>query len=208
MSTRITKIYERIEKIVGVNDAASTSVDIYDSLNDVQRNIAIDTLCLESSSTITTNSSGVATEPTGYFRLKRIVFPDNTEIFPVELDVQEYDVIQHQLFTNISTTVQYYKRWNGSFTFFPNPGVQTWTIHFYKTPTSTIDASTDPEIPQYMDKMLEYGAITQLLLYKNDEASLAKAQMYTALYEGERARRIAEWRRTKTVSNEIYYHDV
>jgi len=208
MSARITKLFERCQKIVGVNDPSVTPVDIYDGLNDVQRQIAQRLLCLEATSTITTNSSGVASEPDGYYRLKRIVLPDNSYIFPKEIDVQEYDVLQHLLFTDISTSVQYFKRWNGSFTFFPNPGVQTWTIYFYKNPTTTITSSDDPEIPEYMDEALLYGTLGQLLLYKNSAEGLAASKMYRDLYEREMKNLVDRWRGSKTNSNEIYYHDI
>lgn len=208
MSTRITKLVERCQKIVGVNDASVTPVDIYDGLNDVQRQISQRLLCLEATSTITTNSSGVASEPTGFYRLKRIVMPDNTYIFPKEIDVEEYDVLEHLLFTNIATRVQYYKRWNGSFTFFPNPGVQTWAIYYYKNPTTTISASDDPEIPEYMDEALFYGTIAQILLYKNTPEAFAASKMYRDMHDREMKTLIERWRATKTNSNTIYYHDI
>lgn len=207
MSARIQKLRERIQKIVGVNDSTVTPVDIDDSLNDVQRTIAQRTLCLETTGTITTDSNGTANEPTGFYRLKYIQFADGTLLFPKEVDVREYDNLQRILFTNISTTVQFYKHWDGQITFFPNPAVQTYTIYYYALPTTTISSSVDPEIPEYMDEALQYGALSQLLLLKNDDANIIRADKYGNMFNEQLNLIEKFYRKSKTNSNEVYYHE-
>ena len=207
MSARIQKIRERIQKIVGVNDSTVTPVDIDDALNDIQRNIAQKTLCLETTGTLTV-TAGTASEPTGFFRLKYIQLPDNTLIFPKEVDAREFDNLQRVLFTNISTTVQFYKHWDGTFTFFPNPGTTTYTVYYYALPTTTISESVDPEIPEYMDEALMYGALSQILLYKNDADNFARADKYAKLFDDQLNLMEKMWRKSKTNSNEVYYQDV
>ena len=210
---RSIKLYERIAKVVGVSNPQVTDVDIYDSLNDVQTQVAQRLLCIEKSGTLTV-TSGVASVPTGFFRLKRIVMPDGTAIFPQEIDVQEYDTFEHLLFTNIANTVQYYKIWNSQITFFPTPANTTYTVFYYGIPTTTIvgtptsASEVEPELPSYMDECLRYGALSDLLAQSNDDKSLAKASYYKQQYDEELSRLEKTWRKTKTVSNQIYYSDV
>lgn len=204
---RSVKLYERIAKIVGVSNPQVTDVDIYDSLNDIQDQICQRLLCLEKSGTLTV-ASGVATVPTGFFRLKRIVMPDGTAIFPQEVDVEQFDTMQHLLFTNYANTVQYYKIWNSQITFFPTPTNTTYTVYYYGLPTTDIATAVEPEVPSYMDDCLRFGTTADMLVQIGDEKALAKASYWKQLFDEEMKRLMEVWRRTKTVSNQIYYQDV
>ena len=204
---RSVKLYERVAKIVGVSNPQVTDVDIYDSLNDVQDQLCQRLLCLEKSGTLTV-TSGVASVPTGFFRLKRIVMPDGTAIFPQEVDVQQFDTMQHLLFTNYANTVQYYKIWNDQITFFPTPTNTTYTVYYYGLPTTEIAIAVEPEVPSYMDDCLRFGCTADMLAQIGDEKALAKANYWKNLYDEEMKRLMEVWRRTKTVSNQIYYQDV
>ena len=202
------KLYERVAKIVGVSNPQVTEIDIFDSLNDTQDQICQRLFCLEKSATITTDINGTASVPTGFLRLKRIVMPDGTQIFPKELDVMEFDLLQHLLFTNISNTIQYYKIWNGVITLFPTPSIQSYTMYYYGLPTTDISASVEPEVPYWMDDCIRFGCTADMLVQLGDEKSLPKAQYWKQLYDEEVKRLLEVWRGTKTVSNVISYQDV
>lgn len=204
---RSVKLFERVSKIVGVSNPLATDVDIYDSLNDIQEQICQRLFCLEKTGTLTV-TSGSATVPTGFFRLKRIVMPDGTAIFPQEIDVQEYDTFDHLLFTNIANTVQYYKIWNSTITFFPTPVNTTYTVYYYGLPTTDIATAVEPEIPSYMDDALRLGACADCLAQIGDDASLKKSMYWKEQFDDEMYRLERTWRATKTTSNQIYYSDV
>lgn len=208
MAVRGTLLSDKIQRIIGINDERVPKTLIFDSINDTQKQIAQRLLCLEGSGNITTDANGAASLPSGFFRLKRLVLSDNNQIFPKEVDVENYDILQHLLFSNISTTIQYYKIWDGSITLFPNPGINTYTMFFYALPTTTISASVDPEVPDYMDDCLRFGALSDLWNYKEGEEAILLAQYWKRLFDEEMDRLEQMWRKTKTVFNTIQYHDV
>jgi len=162
---------------------------------------------LEKSGTLTV-ASGSASVPTGFFRLKRIVMPDGTAIFPQEIDVQQFDTMQHLLFTNLANTVQYYKIWNGTITFLPTPANGSYTFYYYGLPTTDIATAVEPEIPAYMDDCLRLGALADVMMQINSKEAIAKAGLYKRLYDEEYDRLLRTWRATKTTSNTVVYQDV
>ena len=204
---RSVKLYERVAKVVGVSNPQVTDVDIYDSLNDVQDQICQRLLCLEKTGTLTV-TSGSATVPTGFFRLKRIVMPDGTTIFPQEIDVQQYDTIQHLLFTNINNSVQYYKIWNSTVTFFPQPTDGSYTVYYYGLPTTDIATAVEPEVPSYMDEALRYGCLADMFGQMGTDVGLKNSLFWKDQFDQELNRLEKVWRKTKTVSNQVYYSDV
>lgn len=176
---------------------------VFQTIDSYQKRIAEEVLCLEGKTDLSINSSGEATEPSGFYRLKFIERPSSLRInfAPEEVDPVEFDYIKRVITGSGGLSQYYFKRWNGTLTFHPNPGAVTWTIHYYKVPTTNVSSTVDPEIPTMFDKALEYAVISELMPFAE---KFEAAQYYRGLFEMELNRVRTSFRRTKTVGLSIY----
>ena len=211
-TTRSGALYGKVQFILGTMEQGSLKkvinllppALIYEMLDKGQHRLATELLCLEKTTASLTVTSGVATEPTGFYRIKQIVLDSSESYQPVEVSVQDFDILYRSLLTSAQTPL-YYKRWAGSITFFPTPSDDTYTMHYYGRPTTSIAVATEPEVPAYMDDCILYYAVKELAPIAGRLDLLAP---YTGLYNQEMDRCMRMWRRTKTEAGSIQYHDV
>ena len=167
---------------------------IYDKLDEAQHQIASDLLCIEKSGTLTM-SSGSASEPSGFYRLKQIVLPTSQTVQPIEVTASEYDDIIRKYTTNTGQSPIFYWRWAGSIKTYPNLSDGSYTVYYFGVPTTTIAYGTEPETPTYMDRALLFWAVKECAMMVG-RADLAT--MYDERYDRERSSCLKRWRGTKT----------
>jgi hypothetical protein len=175
---------------------------IYDIMGDYVTKMAQEFHCLETSSTLTVSSSA-ASEPTGFLKFKQIELDTDLYIQPKEIDVKDYDILQRRDYTDPIQTPLYYKRWNGTITFFPAVTSDSYTAYWYTLPTTTPSATVDPETPAQYDKAIEYGAISEVAVMagRNDLAGL-----YLKRYEEEMDRIASNRGLSITADLEVAYN--
>jgi len=177
---------------------------IYDKLQRGQEHLAQDLLCIEKKKTDLSVSSGAATEPTGFYRMKQLVLPSTQYCQPIEIDVQDHDRLTRNYFT-AGQKPQFYFRWNGTITLYPTPSDGTYTMYYYGVPTTQVSQSQNPETPQILDEALLYFGIKECAPVAG-RLDLVPAYEQKYVVEKERAERA--WGRTKTLDTSIVYHDV
>jgi hypothetical protein len=176
---------------------------IYDLIDQAQQRIAEDTLCIEKSTTTLAVSSGVASEPTGFFRIKLLLAPSGKTCQLQEVDPVEWD------FWNRATSVtaqtpSIYKRYGGSITFWPTPDDGNYSLLYFGTPTTNVTTAIDPETPVLFDKAIEYAVV------RDGAAIVGRVDLvpiYATLYQQELARIKERYRAKFTDSTEITYHE-
>jgi hypothetical protein len=211
-TTRSGALFGKVQFILGTADQSNLKriintvppALIYEFLDKGQHRLATELLCIEKTTAALTVTSGVASEPTGFFRVKQIVLATSENYQPVEVSVQDYDMLTRSFLTSAQTPL-YYKRWAGSITFFPTPSDGTYTMHYYGRPTTAIAQAVEPEVPAYMDDCLLYYAVKELAPVANRPDLIPT---YNAYYAQEMERVMRSWRRTKTEAGVINYHDV
>ena len=176
----------------------------YDKLQQAQTRVAAEFLCIEKKSTTITMTSGVVTEPTGFFRMKQFVLSSTDYCQPVEISVQDYDSLTRAYFT-AGQAPQFFFRWAGSMTFYPVPTDATYTMYYYGIPTTTVSTIIDPETPAYFDECLLWYVLKEAadVIGRADLAS-----QYHGKYERSREDIMGMWRRTKTESTAIMFRDI
>ena len=206
---RTKKIVGRVWAIIadgGPNIPAPVDREslIHGAINDFQRRIAEEALCVETSANLTV-SSGTTSEPSGFFRFKLIALPSGQTLQVEELDLTEYDYITRYSPTSFPQSPIYFKRWAGTLTFYPTPSNATYTGYYWKIPSTDVSTSVDPETPAIFDKAIEYGVLSDIaaLVRKPD-----LIKIYHPLFLEELERVKSSWRRTKRGSYDIYYHDL
>lgn len=205
---RTDKIRSKVRLALGMVDSdLPIPVDldtlVHDTIDDYQKRIAEELLCIETSANLTI-TSGTTSEPAGYFRLKQIVLPTGSTLQVEEVDVSEYDNITRITpFPSIQKPI-YFKRWAGTWTFYPTPDNGTWSCFYYKVPSTNVSTSVDPETGTQFDKAIEYGVISDIapVIRRPDLTDL-----YTILYTQEMNRLRSAWRRTKNNNHTIYYNE-
>jgi len=177
---------------------------IYDKLQRAQEHLAQEFLCIEKSDATLTMTSGVITEPTGFYRIKQIVLPSGQYVQPVEVDIEVYDQLTRTYFT-AGQEPTFYKRWGGSITFFPTPSDGTYTMHYYGVPTTQIAQSQNPETPQILDEALFYFAMKECA---PAVGRLDLVPLYEGKYMAEKSRSLGSWQRAKTINYAVEYQDI
>ena len=200
---RSDKIRDKVKTITGLTETYIQDVLIFLLLDEVQRDVAEETLCIESSGTLTIVASTASyAEPTGFYRSMKLALP-STMIVPItEIDYDEYDRISKVSTTSASQSPIYFTRWAGNVIFYPTPSTSgTYTWYFWKIPSTTTSTSIDPETPARMDTLLFYGVMYKILPHKQD---FKGAEYYRSLYETELLKEKKRQRGSKSMSLPIY----
>lgn len=177
----------------------------YDIISDCQRKLAEETKCLEGTTTYSVVAEQESyAEPSGYYRLNNIALPSGQYLPLIEIDEFALDRLKKLYVTGSPQAPLYFCRWNGNIIFYPAPKASgTYTMNYWKTPTTTPSASVDPEIPSMFDTALYYNLIAELapaeVINKPDIATL-----YLARYEQEKRRALEAWRGTKSQHYRVY----
>lgn len=211
---RSKHILSRTRMILGLNDDTIVqSEQIFLVASEKQRELAEDWNCIESSMSLAVVSgtkdydlTTVAGNPTGFNRLKLLAPPMTSRSIIYELDVNEEDF--YERYTRVSTglPIWYIKIFQGSLHFFPTPtATETWTVYFYKSPTTTISKTVGPETPSAFDTALVFGTVAELAggIGKPDLVSV-----YMPLYQQAVEQAITRYRGTRTEIKDIIYRDI
>lgn len=172
----------------------------YDKLNQAQTRLASELLCIEKTTTTLATVSGVAAEPSGFYRAHLLVAPSGEWLQLSEVTVSDYDLLTRNVIGTAEQTPLYYKRWAGSITFWPTPADGNHTMHYYGIPTTTPSTSVDPETPPYMDEMLLWMILKEAAVVMG---GLELAAFYERKYANEFSDVMKQWRRTKTVQYSV-----
>jgi len=197
---RTKRIRDKVRMYVGVDEVKITQALIFLTIDDYQRRIAEETLCIEGSASLSV-SNGTVSEPSGFYRLRFIELPDSQILQLREVDLEEFDGLEKSTLSAIQTPA-YFKRWNGTITFYPNPGTASYTAWYYKIPSTNVSASVDPETPARFDDAIKYGVLSELLPLVEKSG-----EYYRQLYAQELGRALNSHRRTKTLPLELYAHE-
>jgi hypothetical protein len=205
LGLRTKKITDRILSLLGVtsNDKIPLTT-IYGYMDDAQSEIAETALCIESSDSMTVTGN-VATEPTGFYRMKLIELGTGTLIQPAEVSVTDYDLMTKVTFASTILRGMFFKRWGGSLKFYPTLDNGTYTCYFYKSPSTNVSAICSPETPARYDPAIEAYAVYHLAPFVGKEALVP---LYKSVYESQLKDAITSQRRTKPGHYSIQYHDV
>ena len=122
-----------------------------------------------------------------------------------EVSIEEYDYITRSITFPAPQKPLYFKRWNGTFTFYPTPSDNSYTLFFWKIPTTNMSSSVDPETPAVFDPVLEYMSVSKLAPFVG---KFDLVPIYDGLYRREMDHAVESRRRTKRSSHSIYYHDL
>ncbi len=180
-----------------------TNDHIYRLADMIQQRLAEDYLCIESSFSLSvvantstydlTTNGGSAT---GFFRMKILSPPVGTTVLPVEIDLPFAEEITRSALSTTGFQVLYYRIWNGQLKIIPTPtSSATWTVWYYKTPTTEISSSTAPETPAVFDNSIVYGVLSEL------------SPIMTGKYEIEAKRALNGWRAKHSTDIQIQYQD-
>jgi hypothetical protein len=201
---RSKKIRDRIQLLLGVDEAKLAPVNIFGQIDDAQRQLCEELLCLEKSTAVLAFSSGAASEPSGFYKMRLLVLGDGVSIQPVEVSVVDYDMLDRTSPTVGFTDGEFYKRWGGTITSFPSLDDGNYTMYYYGIPTTNAGSGVDPETPSILDKAIEYLVTREVapLVGKGDGVAF-----YSQLYDQELARVRQSWKRTKPSGYEITFHD-
>lgn len=206
-------ILGRVRDILGLKDESRIGNDqIFAIATEKSRDLAESLMIIESSMSLSivanTNTYDLTTSggnPTGFYRVKLIAPPLTDRTTMVELDRNEIDF--YQRYTRVSTglPIWYYSLWGGTMTMYPIPTASsTWTIYFYKSPTTVISKSVAPETPSSFDSTIVYGTVAELAPMVS-RADLA--QNYIEMYIADKQRAIEAFRATRTENKQITYQD-
>lgn len=212
--TRSKYILGRTRTILGLKTDSPVGNDqIFFTATERSRDIAESLLCVESSMSLSivanTSTYDLTTSggnPTGFFHLKLLAAPLTDRTTVIEKDPGEFDFFRR--YTRVSTglPIWYINIWNGTLTFFPTPSASaTWTLYFYKSPTTTISKTVGPETPSPFDTAIIYGTVSELALMAGKDNLGA---LYMQKYEEEKQRGLEAWRGTRTEPQQIVYQDV
>ena len=202
------RLRDRVKSIIGITDTTVSDSMVYAHLNDSQQRVAENTLCLERIGTLTL-TSGVAPEPSDYFRMKLIVLASGKILQPIEVDVVEFDSASRLNPQNTFYTPIVYKRWVNTsnvnvITFFPTPTDPSYTLLYYAVPSTSIASNLDPEVPKRYDDVLVYDALTELLPIVG---KFELSTYYRSLSEQVLATQFLSTRKQKTQSSQIAFYD-
>lgn len=176
---------------------------IHDQIQRAQTILAEETLCLESTGTLTVSSNS-ATQPTDFYRLKLIRMPSLQWYQAQEIDVGEWDQISRLIKFAVGT--QWYYRWNGTIKFYYNLADGSYDVYYYALPSTTVSTSVDPVVPAYMDNALTLFAVKELLPIAG---KADRAGFYEAKYREEMERVMRSYRRSKgSIRNKVHYWDI
>jgi hypothetical protein len=202
---RTKKIRDRIQLLLGIDDYRLANVNVYGQIDDAQRFLCEETLCREKKTTSLAFTSGAASEPSGFYKIKQIVLSSTANYQPTEISVPEYDAISRLSPTVGMQAGEYYFRWGGTITTYPAVSDGNYTMYYYGIPTTNVAAGTDPETPAIFDRTLEYLAARDLAPVVG---RLDLVSNLSRLFAEELDRAKHSFARTKISGYQIQYHDV
>lgn len=99
-----------------------------------------------------------------------------------------------------TTKPTHFSVYDNTIEFWYTPSAGTYTVHYYKTPTTAISSSSNPETPERFDPLIKYGAICELapMVGKFDLAAY-----YAKLYADEMQKAPTKEELTKSQFNKI-----
>lgn len=212
--TRSKYIRDRVGSILGTfGDDPIGEDEIFFIATEKSREIAERFLCVESSLNLSI-LAGTADydlkvsggNPTGFHRLKLLAAPLNSyTIFEeVDMNLWDYTVRYARAITGLYRII--FKIWNGVLSFYPIPNQNgTYTLYFYKSPTTVISETVAPETPSMFDSAIIYATVAELGIQVGKKDLVGE---YLQLFENEMTRANENWRTTKQMGNQILYHDV
>jgi hypothetical protein len=202
---RTDKITDRVQLLLGLKDFKLADVNVYGQIDDAQRRLCEELLCLEKSTAALAFTSGAASEPSGFYKIKQLVLSSTAVYQPTEVSVEDYDAITRQSPTTGFQTGEFYKRWGGTITTYPALSNGNYTMYYYGIPTTNVTTSVDPETPAILDKCIEYLVATELAPYVGKQDLIAG---FGIAYSQELERVRHSWSRTKPSGYNVVYHDV
>lgn len=213
MATRGEKIYSRVwNKLPQELRKEIAPSKIFAVATEVSKTIAEEFTCIESSvslpivaNTASYDLTTISGSTTGFFRLKLIAPPTTSNTKFTEFDSDSFDNLERYSSTTIQAYDQYFKIWDDTIKFYPTPtSSATYTIYYYKIPTTTISTSVSPETPQQFDNAIILGTLEELLA--SDFGDLS--DKYSMKYMQSKSECFLNWRNTKTTSHNVVYRDV
>ena len=205
---RSKKIKDRIKLITGISNTEMPDSMIYSIADTIVERVAEETLSIQKNDTLTV-TSGVASEPTGLFRIKVVVMPSSTYLQPIEVDAITYDEYTRVNPISSAFVPKIYKRWVDAneakkLTFFPSE-TATYSILYYAIPTTNISSTIDPETPTRYDNLIYYGVLSELLPMNG---KLDVATYYRGLFINELEVNKNLQRKEKSTTNLISFYDI
>jgi len=205
---RSKKIKDRIKLITGISNTEMPDSMIYSIADTIVERIAEETLSIQRNDTLAI-TSGVASEPTGLFRIKIVVMPSSTYLQPIEVDAITFDEYSRVSPVSSSFIPKIYKRWIDTsgikkLTFFPSE-TATYSILYYAIPTTNISSSIDPETPTKYDNLIYYGVLSELLPIKG-KLDIATYDRGLFINELETSKNLQ--RKEKSTTNLISFYDI
>lgn len=196
-------------RIKGIMRTLPTSL-LYDIVQRGQEMLSEETLCLHKSASLTF-TSGVAAEPSGFYRMDFLVLAATEADQPIEVDVEEYDRLSRQLTSqdtaggNAVPADQYIYRFGGSFYTWDTLSNGSYTLYYWGRPTTTVASDTNPETPAYMDTCLLYYLVKEAAsIVEEDNVGV----MYAVKFDEEFSRIQSAHSRTQTIDRVIKVHDL
>jgi hypothetical protein len=202
--SRTTRIVDRVQLLFDPDNKKVTKALINSFIDDAQSEMAETTLCIESSATLTVAASST-TEPTGFYKMKLIAMASGQLSQAEEISVTDYDAISRFTFNSIASPTIFYKRWNGTLTFYPTLAAGSYTCYFWKTPSTNVGSTVDPETPARFDPQLEDYTVYHCAPFAGKPDYVA---LYKKLYDDGLKDAIISQRRTKPGVYQIEFHDV
>ena len=180
---RSKRLLNNVRRTIGkmVASQETTSEAIYDALTRIQRRIAEECMCLETSTTLTV-SSGVVPFPEDMIS-ERIIVSDGA--LPIQkINMDKVELLKRQASSmNVSDVltdlVTSYARWDDGFIFLTSTGLpptteHTVTLYYWRTPDSTISSTADPLVKERWDTALWWGAVADLSMNDQWEAKFQR----------------------------------
>lgn len=193
----------------GVNDlifalATAKMIDIAETYCCVEATGTLAVVANTADYDLTSFDSG--TTQSGFFRKKLLSPPMSSRATIQEQDVNEWDFQKRYGRVTTGLPLFYIKIFKNILTFNPTPtATESWTLYYYKSPTTTISKSVAPETPSSFDSAIACDVAAHLWAQKgNEKASL----MYATKAANEEARGVESWRARKTEAIQITYEDV
>jgi len=213
---RSAQILSRVRTLLGQIDDTEPSNDLIFALATLKMiEIAEEHLCVEASATIPIVSGTAAYNLTsfdagvtqsGFFRLKLLAPPIASLVTIEEQDIVDFDFQKRYGRTSTGLPVWYIKIYDDTLTFNPTPGTtESWTIYFFKSPTTTLSKTIGPETPSSFDTAIAYGAASELALRKGNADLSAKLD---ALYEEKKQKAMEAFIGQSSIPRTIQYYDI
>jgi hypothetical protein len=206
---RSDQIKDKVRLITGVDNARVPDSQIFVYIDEAQRYICEEVLCLEVSASLAI-VSGTSTYdmPAGFYRLKSLNLT-STKLIPIrEVDQEELNYLKKNYVGFAGQTPSWFSIFgydasmNQQIEFYPTPNAnETYTVKYYAIPSTNATTLIDPETPARFDVLIEFRIMATLFPI---QSKFQEATYYWGLFYDELKRAKSSWRRTKTQILDIY----